>query len=34
MNSSMNQVMPSKVSLNNCLLKGPLSLADLYTVTL
>jgi hypothetical protein len=34
MNSSMKQPRPSRVSLNNCLLTGPLALADLYTVTL
>ncbi len=34
MNSSMKQPRPSGVSLNVCLLKGPPTLANLYTVTL
>jgi hypothetical protein len=34
MNSSMKQPKPSRVSLNDCLLKGLPALADLYTVTL
>jgi hypothetical protein len=34
MNSSMKQPSPLGVSLNNCLLKKPLALADLYTVML
>jgi hypothetical protein len=34
MKSSMKQPKPSRVSLSDCLLKGPLALADLNTVTL
>ncbi len=34
MNSTMKPPLPSRVSLSDCLLKGPLGLANLNTVTL